>query len=222
MLKKLILTACMLTSSLTMAGSYGQSSTSDSDSETKGIWRFSGTIGVSKFKDMMETDGNTIFTRLAIGADLWRTEYGNIGLELGAQTVNHMRLNLTAVQLTDLGDTIVSTTISGAADLLMTYEYPFNVSGDDGANYAVFVKAGVAYRTMHTDRDTINTLKKTSPELQLGFNFDVGEHSSISIAYQGIFSGKMELVTNTASGGTGIIKNIPSQNGALISFNYHS
>ena len=73
---------------------------------------------------------------------------------------------------------------------------------------------------MHFDRDTINTLRKVNPELQVGLSMKTSNSSFLSLAYQGVFAGKVGMVTTNPTAaigaGTGSVKNIPSQHGVLL------
>lgn len=214
----------MLISSLAMADisswgtGYGQAS--PESTRAKSAFRFTAGLGSTNISDMMEKDGYTVFPRIAIAADMLRSEYLNLGLEVGVQTGNHMRIMMTTAQQAALGGTNVSVTVNGPVDILLSADIPFSVS-IEGALLSGFVKAGGAYRTMHTDRNTVNSLQKINPELQLGLSLEMGSHSSVSFGYQGIFAGKIGFTTNSTTN-TGNIKNIPTQHGALVTFNYHA
>lgn len=177
-------------------------------------WHYGIGIGFTNFDGMMLKDGQSVVGRLSIAKDIKQYNDFTFGVELGMQTGNQSRLKLTTTQDIDLGQVAVQTFIKPMADLLITAAKPIN------DKTSAFIKGGIAFRQMHFDRDTINTLRKVNPELQVGLSMKVSDSSSISLAYQGVFAGKVDLVTTNPGaalgGGTGVVKNIASQHGVLL------
>lgn len=181
-------------------------------------WSYGGAGGLVFYDDMIENDGQTIVGRLFLARQIAQKNALNLGIEFGVQTGNDGRLSMNAAQNFDLGNVAVQTFIKPMADILLTAEKPLSqFSGD----MRVFTKAGIAYRQMHFDRDTINSLRKINPELQLGVSKNISADVMLNIAYQGIYSGNIDLSTNNPTNvqgaGTGNVKNIPTQHGILFS-----
>jgi hypothetical protein len=218
MLKKLIIMACFLVS--TIASAEWDDASSEMNEETQSRWRFIGGVGASKTKGMYGDDGDGIYKRIAIAMDTMSNDTMTFSIELGAQDGQDGRLDATAAQQSDLGGPPVQMHISQMADILFNAEFIFG-SGEESFNALAFVKAGLAYRNMNFDRESVNSVSQFSPEFQIGFGFEVGRHMSIGLGYQGIFSGNVELTTNGTTQ-TGTVKNIPSMQGLMATFTYHA
>lgn len=177
-------------------------------------WSYGIGLGFTKHRDMILNTGESVLGRLFVATKLSQMANMNVGLELGMQTGNDARLELTTTQDFDLGNVAVQAFIKPMADLLVTLDKQYT-NGVGG-----FVKAGVAYRQMHFDRDTINTLREFDPEVQVGISKKLTNRTTLSIAYQGVYSGKMDLTTTNLTGGrgegTGAVSNVPSQHGVLL------
>ena len=180
----------------------------------KASWYFGVGMGYTKDNDMYLGDGQTTLARLSVGVNISQYQGFKLGFETGMQTGSQSRLNLTEAQSFDLGDVAVQTFINPMADVLVSLSGAFNKSS------SLFLKGGVAFRQMHFDRDTMNSFSKVSPELQAGVSVKVSNKASLSLAYQGVFGGNLNLVTsnplNTSGSGTGVAENIPSQHGGLL------
>jgi hypothetical protein len=213
MLKKLLFILLGAASIVVQAASYPPSFLPLIQDDSS--WHYSLGGGDTHYSDMFDNDGSTVFGRLSVSRDI-KVIYGSIvGLELGVQTSSDMRLHMNPTQYFDLGEAAVQTFFNPMADLLVTTSKSLNaacwISG--------FIKAGIAFRQMHFDRDSMNDKRQVSPELQVGISKKISDKASIAIGYQGIFSGKIGLVTNNPTAGlgqgTGTVKNIPSQQGVL-------
>jgi len=178
-------------------------------------WEFIAGLGFGNIDNMLDNDGLTAFKRIGAGKQIFYKYNALWGLELGAQDGNQMRLNLSYDEKMALGDTAVQTYISPAIDLLAQVKK--RVSGGKKPTIA-YLKAGIAYRSLHFDRDTINSLQKINPEVQVGFGKLLSDHAMLSLGYQGIFANNIGLTVY--SDGTARVKNIPTQHGGLLAFTY--
>lgn len=177
-------------------------------------WHYGIGIGFTNFDSMLVNSGQSVIGRLSIAKDIKQYNDFTFGVELGMQNGNQSRLQLNATQYRDLGNVAVQTFIKPMADLLITAAKPLN------DKTSAFIKGGIAFRQMHFDRDSINSLRKVNPELQVGLSMNVSNRTSLSLAYQGVFAGKVGMVTINPTlavgAGTGNVKNIPSQHGVLL------
>lgn len=161
-------------------------------------------------------DGQTAIGRFAIARDVTRFQSMQLGLELGVQSGNTMRLNIPQSTLTQLGGMPIQANIKPMLDLLAT------ARTEPLMNTPVFgvVKAGVAYRRMQiNDRVTVNDLSQLGFEVQAGIGTDITKKAKLSLVYQGIFDGSTNFTVNTTAG-TGHVSNIPAQNGVLLNLSY--
>ena len=153
---------------------------------------------------------------------------------MGAQTGLDSRLMASQALLSNLGGPAIQTVIKPFWDLLGTVSLPLlandsvkssirHVSRNEKlmeslAAVDLLAKVGFAYRQMHFDRDTINPKYQINPEVQVGLSKVISEHMVISLVYQGVYSGQVDLTTSSTNPfvATGAVQNIPSQNGGLL------
>ncbi len=161
-------------------------------------------------------DGQTAFGRLAIARDIGAFKRLRLDLEVGVQSGNPMRLNISQATLDVLGGLPIQTTIKPMLDLLAS------ATTDTLANTPAFgvLKAGIAYRRMQVnDRVTVNDLSQAAFEVQAGLGMNISEQTSLALMYQGVFDGDTHFTVNTVNG-TGHISNIPYQNGVILTISY--
>lgn len=176
-------------------------------------FRAQASFGYSSIKDL-EPD-NTGLLRISIAQDLFAFRGSAIGLEIGGQTGYSSKLNLSPEQQLGLGGTALEAEVNPFVDLLATLRKSFN---NDDSLTGVF-KAGIAYRQVHFDRDTVAGLSKVNAEIQLGLEKMMGEHVGIAAAYQGILSSSPDLtISGPMFEQTGYVNHIPSQHGVVLGF----
>ena len=182
-------------------------------------WIFSGSIGYGIFLDMYKNDGQTALGRFAVGKEVFKSDemaFGSefsLGLELGVQTGNSMRLGNDEATL-DLFGLPIQSTIKPTIDILAT------LRTNTLENVPVFMqlKAGVAYRQWQFQNiDSINTLSKIAPELQFGVGYLISDMAFVTLSYQGMFGGNPDL-TIYPQYLAAKVNNIPSQNALLLGF----
>lgn len=161
-------------------------------------------------------DGQAAFGRFAIARDLAKVRSMQLGLELGVQSGNIMRLDIPQVTLDLLGGMPVQANIKPMIDLLAT------ATTEPLMNTLAFgvLKAGIAYRRMQIDeRVTVNDLSQVGFEFQAGLGAAIIDRARLALLYQGVFNGSTSFTVNTAAD-TGHVSNIPMQNGILLALSY--
>jgi len=161
-------------------------------------------------------DGQTPFGRFAIARDFDAFNWFHLGLELGVQSGNQMRLDISQDTLDELAGLPIQTTIKPMLDLLVS------ASTAATADLPVFgiAKVGVAYRRMQVnERVTVNDLSQAAFEVQAGLGWDISDRASLALLYQGVFDGNTNFTVDTDNS-TGHISNIPNQNGILLTLSY--
>ncbi|HHS8316193.1 TPA: outer membrane beta-barrel protein [Legionella pneumophila] len=177
-----------------------------SNCETPMRWGFSGSIGLTHYDASYHHDGNSAMGRLSINAQYAFSDFFALGLEVGGQSGNTMRLDLEQSTLDELGGEPVSLLIKPAADLLFTAQItPFDESGFYGV-----MKAGVAFRQAQVNRNDVNDLSQTSPEIQAGMGYKLNDNLAIHLTYQQIFGGNPNYQINPVTE-TATINDIPTQ-----------
>jgi hypothetical protein len=182
-------------------------------SETqKSPWAMSGSLGMAQFESTKAHQGQTSLARFGLNYALTRF----LGLEAGIQNGNQMRFDLPQESEDILGGMPVSGTIKPQLDLLFTVKTPKTQLIKP--LYAQ-IKAGMAYRQLQMDRDSINDLQEFSPELQVGLGFAFNERLDFSLMYQQVFGQKPKFVVD-ALRETASIANIPSQKALMLGLTY--
>ena len=162
-------------------------------------------------------DGQTALGRLAIARELGALKNIHFGAELGVQNGNTFRLGLPIETVRDeLGGFPMNATIKPMLDLLATASYqPMDSSPVFG-----LIKLGVAYRRLTINNlYNYNDVSEAAFEVQAGLGMPISDRATLSLNYQGIFSGGADYTYNTVTG-FGHISNVPNQNGLLLSLAY--
>ncbi|OJY25360.1 MAG: hypothetical protein BGO90_00910 [Legionella sp. 40-6] len=171
----------------------------------------SGSIGATNFQQAYANDGQSILGRLSLNGQYELTESLNLGLEIGVQNGNTMRLNISKPVLDMLGGEPVTVTIKPLFDTLVTLKVkPFN-----SLDLLGLLKGGLAYRQLQVDRNEVNNLEKIDPELQTGLEYRVNENGSLFLTFQHVFGRNPNYQVNPLIE-TGYIEELPSQNSILI------
>jgi len=174
-------------------------------------WGFSGGLGLTNYNCVYQNDGDSAMGRLSLNSQYTLSDFFIVGLEAGVQNGNTMRLDIPKPTLDVLGGEPVSIMVKPMVDILILAEItPFDDLGFFG-----FIKGGAAFRQAQMDRNEVNDLSKTSPELQAGLGYKINDNLAIHVAYQQIFGGnpnyQLYPLTQTAS-----IANIPTQKTAFL------
>lgn len=174
-------------------------------------WGFSGSIGATNYRQAYANDGQSILGRLSLNAQYDVTESLNVGLDIGVQNGNTMRLDIPKPVLDMLGGEPITVVIKPLLDALVTIKVtPFDNPGLFG-----FVKGGIAYRQLQVDRNEVNNLTKTNPELQVGLGYGVSDNGALFLGFQHVFGSNPNYQVNPLTE-TGYIKALPSQDSILM------
>lgn len=174
-------------------------------------WGFSGSLGLSRYDFVYNHDGQSAIGRLSLNTQYNASDFFALGLEAGVQNGNTMRLDIPKPTLDLLGGEPVTIIVKPMVDLLVTAE----VTPFDDVGFFGFIKGGVAYRQLQVDRNEVNDLSKTSPELQAGFGYKINDNLALHMEYQQIFGNNPYYQVNELSE-TATIANIPTQKAVLI------
>lgn len=174
-------------------------------------WGFSGSLGLARYDFVYNKDGQSTLGRLSLNAQYNASDFFALGLEAGVQNGNTMRLDIPKTTLDLLGGEPVSIIVKPMVDLLVTAQItPFEDVGFFG-----FLKGGVAYRQLQVDRNEVNDLSKTSPELQMGVGYKINDNLAFHLEYQHVFGNNPYYQVNELNE-TATIANIPTQKAVLI------
>lgn len=203
------LTGCILLTAATMSAH---------TAPTPCPWIFTGSLGYTQFQDMFRNEGQTALGRIAIGKEFFMSDelaFGSelsIGVEIGLQTGNTMQLDVPQATLDILGGLPIQSSVKPILDVLAT----LRTNTLENAPIFMQFKAGAAYRQWHFEnRDSVASLSKASPELQIGLGYLINDMAFITLSYQGIFGGNPDFLVN-ATNYTGYVSKIPGQNGVLL------
>jgi hypothetical protein len=174
-------------------------------------WGFTGSLGIAHYDSVYNNDGQSALGRLSFNAQYSFSDFAALGLEIGVQNGNTMRLDIPKPTLDLLGGEPVSLIVKPMVDLLVSAQItPFEDVGFFG-----FIKGGVAFRQLQVDRNELNDLSKINPELQAGLGYKINDNLALHIEYQQVFGGapnyQVDPLTETAS-----ISNIPTQKAVML------
>ncbi|MDF1646311.1 MAG: hypothetical protein P1U61_04920 [Legionellaceae bacterium] len=177
-------------------------------------WSVTASLGYTSYKYGADGSGQTPIGRFAIGKALCDVGQSSFGAELGVQNGNTMRLFIDQDALDVLGGLPIEATVTPMLDLLATLRVSL------ASNTPVFIdlKGGIVYRRMYIDRETISNKFQIGGEFQGGIGMPIADSSTLSLLYQGVYGGSLGYSANFATQ-TASIKNIPIQNGILLSLN---
>ena len=177
---------------------------------------YDGGVGADPSAQTAIGDGQTALGRFAIARYFGAFKTVRFGAEIGVQNGNTARLNIPQVQIDNLGGLLPQVTIKPMLDILATASW----QPVDSVPVFGIIKPGIAYRRMQiNDRVTFNDLSEVAFELQAGLGTHISDRATLSLNYQGVFSGNTTYTLNTTTF-TGNISNIPAQNGLLLSLSY--
>ena len=186
------------------------------DDECCNAWFMSGAFGMNTYQDLGNNQDKRAVGRLGLGKTIYTDTYIKLSLEAGIQSGASQRLTFSKDDIDALGGVPIETQIQPMLDVL------FGIKTETFNEVPIFsfIKGGVAYRQMQTDRDDVNNLSLYSPEIQAGFGYRVNEKASITLNYQYVWGEKPTLVVNPISE-TGILNNIPSQQAVMLGFSFN-
>lgn len=176
-------------------------------------WSITASVGDGKYQHAYSRDGKTALGRLALGNEMLLTGDVALGLELGLQNGNKMRLDIPPQTLAVLGWLPVRTTLGPMLDLLIT------AKSDPlaGSSFFAQLKGGVAYRYWKIKDRPVNDISKLAGEIQAGIGYPISALASLSVLYQGVFGSDPRLTLNTQNKRASV-SNIPTLHGVLLGF----
>ena len=178
--------------------------------ENKYPWSVTGSVGYSGFSQAGDSSGGTVVGRFSIGKGLYIAGHTLFGLELGVQNGNRMSIGESQATLDEMGSLPIWTTSKPMVDLLATAEM-----GSEKHSGFLVLKAGIAYRTWETERQSINNLSQIGAEVQAGVGMHILPKATLSLLYQGVYGGSNNFTVHPDHSAT--VTNIPIQNGLLLS-----
>ncbi|ARB93706.1 hypothetical protein [Legionella longbeachae] len=176
---KLIIIGILLSFNV-IAGNYFPKPTSQDQP-----WSVSASAGAGSYQ-VNSSDKSTAIGRLALANELMLAGNIALGLELGLQTGTRIKLDMQRETFQALRKWIpMQTTLSPTLDLLIT------TKSDPLGNSDFFaqLKGGLAYRHWRDARVPLNDISQLAGEIQAGFGYPITALASLSLLYQGIFSG---------------------------------
>ncbi|WP_131779152.1 hypothetical protein [Legionella bozemanae] len=148
-------------------------------------WSVTASAGAGNYQ-ITSRDKNVPIGRLALANEMMLAGNIALGLELGLQTGTHIKLNMPQETFLALKKWIpMQTTLAPTLDLLITSK------SDPLGNSAFFaqLKGGLAYRHWRDKHVPLNDISQLAGEVQAGFGYPITALASLSLLYQGIFSG---------------------------------
>jgi len=178
-------------------------------------WMMVGSLGYAGLNGSEGGQGQSAVGRLGIGKILRDYGRSSLGFEIGVQNGTTMQLYIPQDTLDVLGGVPITVAVKPLLDLLATWRFtPLSTTAMFGD-----VKLGAAYRRMDiVNRETVNNKSQFAGEVQAGLGMPISDVATLSLLYQGIYGADVNFQANAATG-TGLIANIPVQNGVLLSLN---
>lgn len=178
-------------------------------------WTITASLGYAALSGAYEGQGESGVGRLAVGKTFRDYERSSLGWELGFQTGTTMQLYVPQDTLNVLGGLPITVTLKPFLDLLATWRFmPISTMTMFGE-----IKVGAAYRRMDIlMRQTVNNKSQFASEVQAGLGIPITDVAILSLLYQGIYGSNVDFRAN-ATMATGLISNIPIQNGIILSLN---
>lgn len=180
-------------------------------------WYMGGFLGMSFYPGVStEKNEQTIMGRFSLGHVLADFDKFQITIDGGVQSGTSMRFLFDKSKVFALGGVPIEVKFNPLVDILPGIRT--NVLED--LPLFLWIKGGVAYRQLKIDRDTVNSLRKISPEILTGIGYVINERAALNLEYQYIWGGKPRLAVNPLNE-TGILKNIPSQQAIMLGFSFN-
>lgn len=179
----------------------------------KNVWSINPALGYTHFSNMVNEDGNVAVGRLSFDSTFYQTNQNEMGLELGFQTGNTGRLQVSNSIIAAIGGIPVRFTIKPILDFLFTFKHHIK-----STQLFLIAKGGGAYRQLDFTSESNTNLSKIDPEAQVGFGRVLSKHANISLLYQGIYALKPINFNVDMATLYGRISTIPTQQSLLINF----
>lgn len=175
-------------------------------------WHISASLGMQSTEYVFDAHRTTAVGRLAFQY----MPIEHIGLELGVQSGNTMRFIADEETVYSLGGVGIEGTIKPMIDVLVAAKTPLL---SPSIPLFASVKAGIAYRQLQMDRESLNELEQWKPELQAGLGYQVNQRLNMNVMYQYI-AGARPKIQSHAETDSGHISNIPNQRAVFLELTY--
>ncbi len=171
--------------------------------------------GYGIFQHVLPQDGVSGLLRFSLGVQVPIQKNLNIGMEIGSQTGNRMRIN-TENAIFVVGTAPVFLTVKPILDALVTLTYTLDES-------PIFfeIKGGSFYSDGMVDSLTIPNKSQISPEIIGGVGMHVNSKVNIVVYYQHIFSGRATLVNMDFLTGTANLSQLSTLQSGFIGLEIH-
>lgn len=174
-------------------------------------WSVSASAGAGNYQ-VNSSDKSTAIGRLALANELMLAGNIALGLELGLQTGTRIKVDIQRETFQALRKWIpMQTTLSPTLDLLITTK-----SDPLGNSDFCPIKGGLAYRHWRDARVPLNDISQLAGEIQAGFGYPITALASLSLLYQGIFSGNGPNLHLDTSNQKEQLSNIPTLHALLV------
>lgn len=174
-------------------------------------WSITASFGSGKYQHVYKKDGDTAVGRLALGNELLLTGDYALGLELGLQSGNHMRLNVPNESRTLILWLPVRTNLGPMLDLLITAKSDPIGRSDFFAQF----KGGLMYRNWEIKQPQLHDLSQLAGEIQAGFGYPITALASLNLLYQGVYGNDPNVRIHN-NNKTVYVSNIPTLHSILL------
>ncbi len=140
-------------------------------------WFTSINVGYGHYNEMFRQDGTYPLLRISFGKELISAANTHLGLELGAETGNTMRLTVPQNLLDQVGGMACKTIMKPPIDLLVTSRTLMN------KNISILLKGGAALWTWQFDSCSSKDIIDVSPEVQVGLGYTINDNSFVQLLY---------------------------------------
>lgn len=176
-------------------------------------WYLTASIGMQSVQYAQKGHGETAAGRLAF--HYMPIRY--LGLELGIQSGNTMRFIANKETIDILGGVGIEGQIKPIIDVLLTAQSP--TLSPSFPLYAS-AKAGMAYRQLQMDRESLNDISQTKPEFQVGLGYRLNPHLDISVMYQYMVGANPKIHADPLTE-SGLVSHIPAQQAVFLGLTYN-
>lgn len=213
---KRMLTISLIGLSLALPAFASHSSTQSADWWSPSRLYLGAYGGYTNVNGGYQKDGHVNQGRLALGLRLTENKLAVLGAEVGIQSGNDMRLQVDQ-DLLGVNSAPINATLKPLADFLLTLKYP------SAERYPIFatLKGGIAYRQLQLNEITSirDSVRKISPELQLGLGWTVTKNATLTALYQGIYAGSTAGISSDSNNDF-TVSRIPTQQAVFIGIEY--
>lgn len=178
-------------------------------------WTIEVAIGMTGYDDKLVRDSHTASERLSLGLTLLTKSFWQIGLEAGFQTGSTLLTNFPKETFEAPGGVPIQAEVQPLMDVLVSLRF----HPPTHSTLIPWIKGGVAYRELHSDRYEVNNVTLFKPEMQFGIGYPISKQALFSLNYQIIWGNPTQLTLNP-NGETALLCNIPRQQALWLGIRY--